>query len=655
MLQGGSAGSYSDSESDSETFVAATQSRTPTIPETLSWSQTVSGQSSDTVYQSGLETSGTYGNSSYSFGDSGGDTLTDHWTDWQGTNTSDTWTDGNAVTESAKGGGSETETGNTTYSWHDAATSGNASYTANLSPSFTTPGAAVDPSVPDATSVPVSGSDQSSGMPSSAVAYSCVPEASDWEDEQGEDAEEQADPAEESASTDAPKEGMITKPAATPSGPLPSGQIGKLIQESTPSTGRTPQIGYLIRDNSDSSGGPVPKYLLPVDDPSSQLPPLPALDFGDDLQLTKEQQDGLQKLYDELQKKIDAQNPELNKVLQPPKDKTPDTSWLTGEDPEGDRLFWRAMRAIRRNQTGNDNRMGLEAPVDPQDAWNEYQDYRRQSLYQKNLQTEQTPQAAEAREIIKTLDAILPWVPLPGVQSGLAAHGGKLWHGGDTPEQTAALKTEYQLAGRYDPLLNPNTSREKEDEYRRQSLARAMPTLVVEGATQIGGMALGGPLGRMFGKIAEKTGLKRLTSKVAGWFGRTPENPATARVIEINPRADTLRPVHSVGDTPASVARAQRTVPFDQALSDAAQPIQIVEYNGNQYVVSGHHRIYGLRNLHPPGTPAPSTVRVQVFTPEEYVRYAGADSTFRNNMSNLMAVLRNSEAAGATFPISGGP
>jgi RHS repeat-associated protein len=138
-----------------------------------------------------------------------------------------------------------------------------------------------------------------------------------------------------------------------------------------------------------------------------------------------------------------------------------------------------------------------------------------------------------------------------------------------------------------------------------------------------------------------------------GSSSSTTAAPATPRVADINPRADTLRPIHPVGHNPASVARAQNTVPFNQTLSDAQQAIQVVEYNGNYYVVSGHHRVYGLRNLHPPETPAPATVRVQVFTPEEYVRFPNADPVLRN-MDNLMNVIRNSEAAGARFPISGG-
>jgi hypothetical protein len=90
-----------------------------------------------------------------------------------------------------------------------------------------------------------------------------------------------------------------------------------------------------------------------------------------------------------------------------------------------------------------------------------------------------------------------------------------------------------------------------------------------------------GPLGRLASKIAEKTGISKVAGKVAGWFKPAPQNPAAPRVVEINPRADTLRPIHPVGENPASVARAQRTVPFDQALSDAQQPIQVIEYNGN--------------------------------------------------------------------------
>jgi len=129
-------------------------------------------------------------------------------------------------------------------------------------------------------------------------------------------------------------------------------------------------------------------------------------------------------------------------------------------------------------------------------------------------------------------------------------------------------------------------------------------------------------------------------------------NPAEAspRTIQINPNSYNIRPIHEVGHTPQSIARAQNTVPFNQALSNANQPIQLIEYNGNYYVVSGHHRIYGIRNLHTPPNAPPSSVEAQVFTPQEYAQYPGADPVFRNNPQNLMNVINNSESAGARFP-----
>jgi RHS repeat-associated protein len=124
---------------------------------------------------------------------------------------------------------------------------------------------------------------------------------------------------------------------------------------------------------------------------------------------------------------------------------------------------------------------------------------------------------------------------------------------------------------------------------------------------------------------------------------------ATPRLVEIDPMAENLRPIHEVGQTPQSVARAQSTVPFNQALSDAVQPIQVVEYNGRYYVVSGHHRIFALRFLHTPPNIAPGTVGAQLFNPQEYVNYPHADPTFRNNLNNLMNLITNSEATNATF------
>ena len=133
-------------------------------------------------------------------------------------------------------------------------------------------------------------------------------------------------------------------------------------------------------------------------------------------------------------------------------------------------------------------------------------------------------------------------------------------------------------------------------------------------------------------------------------------NPRPApRWIDIDPRASNIRPIHPVGSAhwdPAFLVDAQKYVPFDQAQSDHPQAIQVVEYDGDYIVFSGHHRIYALRNLHtPPHPPAPATVRVQVFTAQEFANSPNADAIFRGNIPVIMTLIQGALATNATFPI----
>ena len=133
-------------------------------------------------------------------------------------------------------------------------------------------------------------------------------------------------------------------------------------------------------------------------------------------------------------------------------------------------------------------------------------------------------------------------------------------------------------------------------------------------------------------------------------------NPSPVpRWIDIDPRASNLRPIHPVGVAhwdAGFLPTAQRYVPFDQSQSDHVQAIQVVEYNGEYIVFSGHHRIYALRNLHvPPHPPAPATVRVQVFTPQEFATSSEADTIFQGNVSVIEELIQGTIAANATFPI----
>ena len=91
---------------------------------------------------------------------------------------------------------------------------------------------------------------------------------------------------------------------------------------------------------------------------------------------------------------------------------------------------------------------------------------------------------------------------------------------------------------------------------------------------------------------------------------------------------------------------------FNQSQSDQTQAIQVVEYNGEFFVFSGHHRIYALRNLHvPPHAPAPPTVRVQVFSPREFANSPDADAAFRGNIPVILTLIQGALATTVSFPI----
>lgn len=138
-------------------------------------------------------------------------------------------------------------------------------------------------------------------------------------------------------------------------------------------------------------------------------------------------------------------------------------------------------------------------------------------------------------------------------------------------------------------------------------------------------------------------------------LGKPNPHPAP-RWIDIDPRASNIRPIHPVG--PAHwdsdfILDAQKYVPFDQAESDRIQPIQVVEYNGEYFVFSGHHRIYALRCLHmPPLVHAPATVRFQTFTPQEFATFPYVDKVFQGNGPFILTLIQGALAANATFPIT---
>lgn len=131
--------------------------------------------------------------------------------------------------------------------------------------------------------------------------------------------------------------------------------------------------------------------------------------------------------------------------------------------------------------------------------------------------------------------------------------------------------------------------------------------------------------------------------------------PAGQRWLDLDPQGTDIRPIHPVGTghwNPGFVAHAGSFVPFDQAASDAARPIQVVEYNGGVFVFSGHHRIYALRNLHiPPCPPAPATVRVQLFSTHEFANSPEVEPVFRGNLPMILTLIQGALAVDAKFPI----
>ena len=107
LLWGGSSGSYSDGGGDQETLSGSASS----------FARLVTGQASDTLYQSGSMTAGAFSNASFNYSESKSDTTTDA-ASGPGYASNDSWADGDGMQESGSGTiATETQTDGTTFSY----------------------------------------------------------------------------------------------------------------------------------------------------------------------------------------------------------------------------------------------------------------------------------------------------------------------------------------------------------------------------------------------------------------------------------------------------------------------------------------------------------------------------------------------------------
>jgi hypothetical protein len=202
-----------------------------------------------------------------------------------------------------------------------------------------------------------------------------------------------------------------------------------------------------------------------------------------------------------------AQNPEMAKILVVPQNPEMEKAIAKGQQ------LFRTRQLTRLDQDYEKAATGL--------AWDR--------LYAVNLEWAKRLYASEYRELAEQFDKIVPWLPVPGTSSMDKVIPG------ESPEETARLKTEYMLSGRYHPLLNPLAGKQAEREYLAEGLARALPALVMEETVGLAVAPLGKPLGQLMSKIwqktapllsrmAQKMGVSKVAGKVASWFKRAPKN-----------------------------------------------------------------------------------------------------------------------------------
>ncbi len=227
MLQGGATGSYSDDESDQETLIVSGNSFNHTGgAEHQSWEVNDSGQESDTLYQAGVETAGSYSNLSYSNTSGGAASWSDQLVLPNGVVITDNWQDTSSTQAVGANGGNKVQTDNATDNWQDAAGGGSAAGTFQSSLPFATPGAPVLLAAPDASSVPVAGGEAAGDLPSAAPGLAVVATTGEWLTGQVEEGALGAEPALQLVAVQATGSGKTPTAYGTPAGELPTSGTG---------------------------------------------------------------------------------------------------------------------------------------------------------------------------------------------------------------------------------------------------------------------------------------------------------------------------------------------------------------------------------------------------------------------------------------------
>jgi hypothetical protein len=194
VLQGGSSESSSQSAGEQDTLSLGSMGGMGSMPtsENFSRSDTASSQENESVYQSGVETAGSYANASYSLSDNSLATATQQ-TATPYYSSSDSWQSADTLTDSLI---SMSSTNSATFGFTDTNDTGSGSTFTQSSPALTVPGLLVNIPLPDASSVPVIGADESSGsgIPVSSPDLGVVDATSAWLNATGASAQDVTQP-----------------------------------------------------------------------------------------------------------------------------------------------------------------------------------------------------------------------------------------------------------------------------------------------------------------------------------------------------------------------------------------------------------------------------------------------------------------------------
>ena len=265
VLSGGSSGSSSQSASEADTLKTL-DIGTMSGSENFSRADTAAGQQSNEIYQSGVETAGSYANVSYSLSDTSAATVTEQ-TAVPSYTSSDSWHSAETLTDPP---GVATVTSSTSLGFTDTNDTGSGSSTSLTTMSETIPKVLADMPAPDASSVPVVGADESGGgMPVSSPSLGVVGEVGSLLGATGDSAQEATQPASTMAME---PPGAAAAPTQAPPVAKPTPELTQGVAWAPGHEPRPPLTGFIAQGANPNAPRPDIETRLP-DRVTKELPP----------------------------------------------------------------------------------------------------------------------------------------------------------------------------------------------------------------------------------------------------------------------------------------------------------------------------------------------------------------------------------------------